>query len=339
VVVRDGEIVGEGWHRRAGEAHAEPQALARAGEAARGATLFVTLEPCAHHGRTPPCAQAIVAAGIARVVACHRDPDPRVAGRGFAWLEAAGIRVETGARLAEAVELNLAYLVERILGRPALTLKWAASLDGRTATAGGESRWISGPRARRFALELREEHDAVLVGSGTVRADDPRLTRRLGRARGPILRVIADRGLSTPAAARIFDESGPVLVYTERDDAGAADALRRRGAEVVRLGSVGPPEMLADLGRRGVQSVLLEGGGRLAGTFFDSGCWDRVVAVTAPLLIGGAAAPAPLGGRGAGDLASSERLAGVRVRRMGEDLVTTGIRSGCLRDLFASVGG
>ena len=338
MVVRDGRVVGEGWHRRAGGPHAETVALERAGGEARGATLYVTLEPCAHHGRTPPCADAVVAAGIERVVACHRDPDPRVAGRGFARLEAAGIRVETGARIAEAVELNLSYLVEKTRGRPALTLKWAASLDGRTATAAGESRWISGPEARRLALELRDEHDAVLVGSGTILADDPRLTRRLGRAPGPILRAVADRGLRTPPGARLFDGTGAIVVYTERGGAKRAEALRERGAEVVRLASLEPAALLADLGRRGVQSVLLEGGGTLAAAFFESGAWDRVVAVTAPLLIGGATAPAPLGGRGVGDLAGAERLERVRVRRVGEDWVTTGIRSGCLRDLFASVG-
>ncbi len=208
VLVRDGEVVGSGWHRQAGGPHAEVEALREAGahseDAARGATLFVTLEPCAHHGRTPPCADAVIAAGIARVVACHRDPDPRVSGEGFAKLRAAGIAVESGFLVEEAVKLNLAFLIAATLGRPAVTLKWAMSLDGRIATATGESQWISSPRGRRWALELREEHDAILVGSGTLLADDPRLDRRLGLSAGPNLRVVLDRRLRTPPTARLL---------------------------------------------------------------------------------------------------------------------------------------
>ena len=234
VVVRDGEVVGEGFHLRAGEPHAEPLALAAAGERARGATIYVTLEPCAHTGRTPPCADALIAAGIARVVAAHRDPDPRTAGGGFARLRAAGIEVESGLLAEEAIKLNLAWLVSRAFGRPGVTLKWAMSLDGRIASAGGESRWISGPAARRWALALREEHDAILVGVGTILADDPRLDRRLGKAAGPIVRVVLDRQLRTPDSAQLFRIPGPVLVYTESDDAARIAALalpeRRRAA-------------------------------------------------------------------------------------------------------------
>ena len=249
---RDGEIVGEGFHLRAGEPHAEILALAAAGERARGATLFVNLEPCSHHGRTPPCAEALVAAGIARVVACHRDPDSRVSGRGFERLRRAGIAVEVGDRLAEAVELNLRFLVNRVLSRPAVTLKWAMSLDGKIATAAGESQWISGPAARRWALALREEHDAILVGVGTVLADDPRLDRRLGKAESPILRVVLDRRLRTPPAARLFGVPGPVVIYSESHDAARFRELSGRGAEVVRLPEVTPATVLADLGGREV---------------------------------------------------------------------------------------
>ena len=339
VVVRDGAVVGEGWHRRAGEPHAEVHALAAAGARARGATLYLNLEPCAHHGRTPPCCEAVKAAGIARVVACHADPDPRVAGAGFAFLRAAGIEVETGRLAGEAIELNLAYLVERTLGRPAVTLKWGASLDGRIATASGESRWITGERARHRALELREEHGAVLVGSGTALADDPRLTRRLGRGVGELVRAVADRRLRLPPGAALLGEPGPVVVYTESDEPAARAELEARGAEVVRLERVTPAAMLADLGRRGVQAVLVEGGAALAGAFFDAGTWERVVAFTAPLLVGGEGAPAPLGGGGSRRLAEAVRLERVRVRRAGDDVWTTGIRSSCLRDLFASVAG
>jgi diaminohydroxyphosphoribosylaminopyrimidine deaminase/5-amino-6-(5-phosphoribosylamino)uracil reductase len=338
VVVAGGEVVGEGWHRRAGEPHAEVLALAAAGERARGATLHVTLEPCAHHGRTPPCADAVVAAGVRRVVACHRDPDARVGGRGFERLAAAGIELEVGRLAVEAIELNLAYLVTRVLGRPAVTLKWAASLDGRIATVSGESRWITGERARRAALELRETHDAILVGSGTLLADDPRLTRRLGRAGRPILRAVADRRLRTPAAARLFDEPGPAVVYTESTDAGRRAALERRGAEVVVLPAVDPAGMLADLAGRSVLGVLVEGGGRLAGAFFDAGLWDRVAAFAAPIVIGGEQAAPAVGGAGAASLAAAGRLAHVRRRRLGEDLLVTGIREECSRALFESVG-
>ncbi len=338
MLVRDGVLVGEGWHRRPGEAHAEPLAIAAAGQLARGATLYVTLEPCAHHGRTAPCVDAILEAGIVRVVACHRDPDPRVAGRGFASLAAAGVAIEVGERALDAIELNLSYLVERTLGRPAITLKWAASLDGRIATASGESQWLTGEPARRRALELREEHGAILVGSGTLLADDPRLDRRLGRAEGPILRAVADRRLRTPAAARIFDTPGPVVVYTRSADAGRRRELEGRGAEVVVTADAGPAAIVADLARRKVQSLLIEGGGELAAAFFDAGLWDRVATFTAPVLVGGAGAPGPLGGRGVARLAQAGRLERVVRRRVGGDLLTTGIRAECLRDLSAHAG-
>lgn len=329
----DGEIVGEGWHRRPGEPHAEVLALAAAGERARGATLFLNLEPCAHFGRMPPCADAVIAAGVARVVACQGDPDPRTAGKGFARLAAAGIAVEVGERREEAVELNLAFLVDRVLGRPAVTLKWAASLDGRIATAAGESQWITGAAARRGALELREEHDAIAVGSGTLLADDPRLDRRLGLAGGPNLRVVADRRLRAPATARLFSAAGAIVVYTENEDATRRAALARAGAEVVVLPAVTPAAMLADLHGRGIQSLLVEGGATLAGAFHDAGLWDRATVFLAPRLLGGTGAPAALGGHGVRELAQAVALERLAVRRVGEDLRITGMRSGCSRDL------
>jgi diaminohydroxyphosphoribosylaminopyrimidine deaminase / 5-amino-6-(5-phosphoribosylamino)uracil reductase len=338
VLAADGRVVGEGWHRRVGEPHAEVVALAAAGEAARGATLVVTLEPCAHFGRTPPCVDAVLAAGVRRVVASHRDPDPRTAGAGFARLAAHGVEVEVGLGAREAIALNLPFLVSRVFGRPAVTLKWAASLDGKIATAGGESRWITGVAARRRALELREEHDAVLVGSGTALADDPRLTRRLGRAGRPIVRVVLDRRLRLSPRARLLAEPGELLVYTASRDVERAAALAAAGAEVVGLETPEPGEVLADLGRRGVQSVLVEGGGEVAAAFFAAGVWDRVVAFVAPSLIGGAAAPSPLAGAGIAGLASRGRLAATEFRRRGEDFEVTGIRERCLLDLSSSVG-
>ena len=330
VVVQGGEVVGSGWHRQVGGPHAEVEALREAGDSARGATLYVTLEPCSHFGRTPPCVNAVLAAGIAKVVACHGDPDPRVAGRGFAKLREAGVEVEVGILAKEAIRLNLRFLVAATLKRPAVTLKWAMSLDGRIATATGQSQWISSPQGRRWALALREEHDAILVGSGTVLADDPRLDRRLGLAAGPNLRVVMDRRLRTPPGARLFTVDGPVLIYTQ--------AAGRERAGVVVLLSVEPAAVLADLYDRGVRSVLVEGGAEVLASFVSSGCYDRVMVDCAPLLIGGKGAPGPLAGAGFPELAAAARLEELEARKRGGDLILTGYRQGCLPALSQSVG-
>ena len=339
VVVREGRIVGEGYHAQRGGPHAETEALRAAGEAARGATLYVNLEPCNHEGATPPCTKAILEAGIRRVVLCHRDPNRQVAGGGAAVLSGRGLRVDSGLLADEARRLNLHYVVRHVLERPAITLKWAMSLDGRVATRTGESQWISGPPSRRLALDLRESHDAILVGSGTLLADDPRLNRRRQRAEGPILRVILDRRLRTPPAARLFSIAGPVLLYT----AGGGESrrrrmevLRERGATVVVLPQVEPVAVVADLARRGVGSLLVEGGSTVAGAFAAAGLYDRVCAVVAPLLIGGHAAPGPLGGSGSPHLAAAPRLEGLRTGRRGPDVVLEGLREGCLRELSAN---
>jgi diaminohydroxyphosphoribosylaminopyrimidine deaminase/5-amino-6-(5-phosphoribosylamino)uracil reductase len=334
VLVRDGEVVGSGWHRQVGGPHAEVEALREAGSQARGATLYVTLEPCAHHGRTPPCAEAVVAAGVSRVVACHADPDPRVSGRGFAKLREAEIEVEVGTLVAEAVRLNLRFLVAATLQRPEVTLKWAMSLDGKIATATGESHWISSPKARQWSLGLREEHDAILVGSGTVLADDPRLDRRLGLALGPNLRVILDRRLRTPPEATLLTVPGPVLIYTESTDPERRKALEAQGAEVVVLAVVEPGVVLADLYQRGIRSVLVEGGGEVLASFVASGLYDQVMVDCAPLLIGGKSAPTPLGGEGFQALASAARLEDLEVRRRGGDLLILGLRQGCMSTLL-----
>ena len=293
VLVRDGAVVGEGWHRRVGGPHAEVEALAAAGERARGATLYSNLEPCCHHGRTPPCTDALLAAGVARVVASHRDPDPRVAGRGFARLREAGVEVEVGALADEAAALNLPFLTAHDARPP-----------GGDAQVGDEPRRQDRHRRRREPLdlvaggaevgaELREEHDAILVGSGTALADDPLLTRRLGLAAGPILRVVLDRRLRLPATAKMLGEEGEVLIFTESGDEQRRAALEERGARVERLESVDPAAVLAALHARGVQSVLVEGGAEAHAAFVASGLWDRVEAACAPLLIGGREAPAP----------------------------------------------
>lgn len=338
VLVQGDEIVGRGWHRQVGGPHAEIEALRDAGERARGATLYVTLEPCSHHGRTPPCADAVIAAGVAKAVACHRDPDPRVSGRGFERLRAAGIAVEVGPLLEEAVRLNWRFLIAATLGRPAVTLKWAMSLDGRIATAAGESQWISSPAGRRWALALREEHDAVLAGIGTVLADDPRLDRRLGLAGSPGIRVVLDRRLRIAPTARLFTEGrGAVLIYAEREDLEARRVLAQKDAIVIIQRPVEPRAVLADLYARGVRSVLVEGGSEVHGSFLTSGCYDQVAVDCAPLLIGGRGAPAPLGGAGFQALADAARLDGLTARRLGGDLILTSFRKGCLPDLFNSV--
>jgi diaminohydroxyphosphoribosylaminopyrimidine deaminase/5-amino-6-(5-phosphoribosylamino)uracil reductase len=338
VVARGDEVVGSGWHRQAGGPHAEVEALGEAGPRARGATLYVTLEPCSHFGRTPPCVDAVLAAGIARVVACHGDPDPRVAGGGFGRLRAAGVEVEVGTLAAEAIRLNLRFLVAATLRRPAVTLKWAMSLDGRIATATGQSQWISSPQGRRWALALREEHDAILVGSGTVLADDPRLDRRLGLAVRPNARVVIDRRLRVPPGARLLGVPGPVLIYTQSPDRQRREALEVRGAEVVAMPAVEPAAVLADLYGRGLRSVLVEGGAGALASFVESGCYDRVMVDCAPLLIGGEGAPGPLGGEGFAALTSAARLEELEARRRGGDLILTGYRNGCLQALSSSVG-
>jgi len=352
VVTSGGEIVGEGWHRRAGGEHAEAAALRVAGNAALDGTLYVTLEPCNHHGRTPPCADRVIESGVKRVVFAHRDPNPEVTGGGGDRLRAVGVRVEGGLLAGQAVELNVPFLTRVVHRRPAVTLKWAMSLDGRIATATGDSQWISSERGRRWALHLREEHQAIVVGSGTALADEPRLNRRLDRAEGPILRVVLDRRLRLSSRARMFEVEGPVVVYSEepegagssasaraRDWMARRDRLRRAGAEVVGLSAVEPSGVLEDLFDRGVSSVLVEGGGEVLAAFSGSGLWDRAAVCCAPLLIGGAEAPGPLGGDGPRRLADAWRLDELRLSRRGRDVILLGYRQGCLPELSRSVGG
>ena len=338
VVVRHGEVVGEGYHRRLGGPHGEIEALRAAGDAARGATLYVNLEPCSHHGRTPPCAEAVVKAGIRRVVACHQDPNPRVAGQGFEHLRQSGLEVEFGSLVEDAVRLNWRFLAAMVYQRPAVTLKWAMSLDGRIATSTGQSQWISSPKGRRWGLAQREEHDAILVGSGTALADDPRLDRRLGKASGPNVRVIVDRRLRLSSQARLFERPGDILVYTRSSSSGRKP-LEARGAVVVGLQDPSPPAVLEDLYQRGVQSVLVEGGGRIHDAFVRAGCFDRVAVDCAPMLIGGESAPGPLGGDGFPELSEAPRLAGLKLERRGQDVILSGFRERCLQDLSASVEG
>ncbi len=295
VLVRQGRVVGEGWHQRAGEPHAEVLALRDAGEAARGATAYVTLEPCSHYGRTPPCAEALVAAGVARVVAAMEDPNPRVAGAGLARLRAAGVAVEVGLMAAEAEALNIGFVSRMRRGRPWLRLKSAASLDGRTALASGESRWITGEPARRDVQRWRARASALITGVDTVLADDPRLDVRpeeLGcdPGRAP-LRVIVDSRLRTPADARLFRRPGAVLIATVSEDPLPRRALEAAGAEVLPLpaeasGRVSLAALLEALARREANELHLEAGPTLSGAFLAQGLVDELVLYQAPLFLG-----------------------------------------------------
>jgi diaminohydroxyphosphoribosylaminopyrimidine deaminase/5-amino-6-(5-phosphoribosylamino)uracil reductase len=331
VVARDGQIVAVGYHARAGDAHAEVNALRAAGEAARSADLYVTLEPCTVTGRTAPCVEAVIAAGPRRVVAAMLDPNPAVAGRGVAALRAAGIVVEVGLRHIEAERLNRFYLTHMRTGRPFVTAKFAASLDGRIATRTGESRWISSAPAREAAHHLRHRHDAVMVGATTAVRDDPALTVRLGdsAARQP-LRVVVDSNLRTPASARLFEPGGgPVLIATTAAaPADRASGLRAAGAEILELpareGRVDLSSLLSTLGDRQILSVLAEGGAEVLGSLRDAGLIDAVVAILTPRLIGGGAAPAAMAGEGAASLAEAVELADLEAERVGVDLIVTG---------------
>jgi diaminohydroxyphosphoribosylaminopyrimidine deaminase / 5-amino-6-(5-phosphoribosylamino)uracil reductase len=326
VLVGDGRVVGEGFHRAAGTAHAEAVALAAAGAAAAGATCYVTLEPCAHQGRTPPCADALVAAGVARVVAAMPDPDPRVDGAGLARLRAAGVEVGVGVGAASAAEQNAAYLTHRRLGRPRVTLKAAASLDGKVAAPDGTSQWITGPAARADGHRLRAEADAVLVGAGTALADDPRLTVRLpGHAARQPLRVLADATGRVGADGHLFDGEAETLVATTpAAPAAAVDAWKAAGAEVIVCRQAPAGVDLEDLARglagRGVLELLVEGGPRLQASLWAAGLADRLVWYLAPLAIGGDRAPGLLGGAGAPTLAGARRLRLASVDRLGDDL-------------------
>lgn len=289
VLVRDGRIVGEGWHERAGEPHAEVHALRIAGELARGATAYVTLEPCSHHGRTPPCAEALVAAGVTRVVAAMRDPNPLVAGSGLAMLQAAGIETACGLLENEARELNIGFVARMTRGRPWLRLKVAASLDGKTALNNGVSQWITGPEARRDGHRWRARACAILTGIGTVRDDDPQLSvREVETPRQP-LRVVVDSQLETPLTAKIL-RGGKVLVAAAVDDEKRANSLRAVGAEVVVLpnphGKVELKALLEELGRRGINEVHAEAGFKLNGSLLREGLVDELLLYLAPCLIG-----------------------------------------------------
>ncbi len=296
-----GTLVGEGFHARAGTPHAEVHALAQAGERARGGTLIVTLEPCCHHGRTPPCADAVIAAGISRVVVAMADPNPQVAGGGIARLQAAGIAVIAGPGEAEARALNRAFVHRISTGRPLGILKWAMSLDGRTALSNGASQWISGPPARAWVHRLRSQCDAVIVGGGTLRADDPLLTSRGQRNPEP-LRVVLSRRLELPDTAQLWDTAAAATLVAHGPEAPgqararlAAICAAHPGLEALELTSCSATALMQALAQRGCNQVLWECGPELAAAALREGCVQQVAAVIAPKLLGGQAARTPLG--------------------------------------------
>ncbi|WZP01050.1 bifunctional diaminohydroxyphosphoribosylaminopyrimidine deaminase/5-amino-6-(5-phosphoribosylamino)uracil reductase RibD [Isosphaeraceae bacterium EP7] len=332
VIVRDGRLISVGHHRKFGGPHAEVEALSRAGVDARGSTLYVTLEPCCHFGKTPPCADAVVGAGVIRVVAAMRDPFPRVAGGGFARLRSAGIQVEIGLLSPETIRLNGPFFKRVLTGLPYVTAKWAMTLDGKIATADGDSRWISGPASRLRVHELRGRVDAIVIGIGTALADDPELTARPPGPRTPA-RVVLDSQALLPPTGRLARSAReiPVIVgVTDRAPSDRRSSLIDAGCEVIEFGGMGSVPILAllkTLGDRGMTNLLVEGGGRVIGSFFDAGQIDELDAYLAPILEGGEHGRGPMLGRGSALMSEARRLVDCRYEILDGDVRIRGTLS------------
>lgn len=333
VVVRDGQIVGEGWHQLFGEAHAEVNALKAAGDMSQGATIYVTLEPCCHHGKTPPCTDALLRAGVARVVAAMADPFPQVAGRGAEQLREAGVDIEIGLLGDEAARQNAPYLRLLSSGRPYVHAKWAMSLDGKIATRTGDSRWISNESSRRIVHELRGRMDGILVGIGTALADDPQLTARPPGPRVP-KRIVLDATAKLPLASKLVQTAReiPVLIAVGMGaDPARLEALRGAGCEILVFPEANPglidvSALLQELGKRRWTNLLVEGGSQVFAAFFESDAIDEVHAFMAPTLVGGRDAPSPLGGLGVAAMADALRLQEVQMRIVDGDVYIRGVR-------------
>ncbi|EAX48596.1 riboflavin biosynthesis protein RibD [Thermosinus carboxydivorans Nor1] len=345
VIVKDGTIVGEGWHHRAGTPHAEIHAINQAGDLAKDATLYVTLEPCSHYGRTGPCVQAIVQAGITRVVAAMTDPNPLVAGQGFKFLRENGVEVIEGVLATEAAQLNEVFIKWITTKMPFGILKTAMSLDGKIATYTGHSRWITGLPARTRVHEWRSKYDAILVGVGTVVADNPELTARLiPNGKNP-LRIVADSLARTPLNAKIVtDGKAPTIIaVTPEAPSDRIAALKASGAEVIQVAR-GPDgidlrSLFAYLGSRSVTSVMIEGGGALGASALAANVVDKVYWFIAPKIIGGRSAPGPIGGMGAEYLEQAVELENTAIECVGEDfLVTAYIKKREGRDVYRTCG-
>lgn len=330
IVDDEGNIVGEGYHHKAGEPHAEVNALAEAKYLAKGATAYVTLEPCAHYGRTGPCCVALARAGIKKVVVACTDPNPKVAGQGIEYLRLQGVEVVTGVCEKEALRLNERFFTWITKERPFITLKYAMTLDGKIATANADSKWITGEAARTFAHRLRRQHDAVLVGIGTVLADDPELTTRMVQGKNPV-RVVLDTKLRISLMATVLNPAAETIIFTgmeaDEDKANALDALPN--VEVVRLsaeeGKLPIAKVVAALAERGITSLLVEGGSSVHGAFYDAGLADRVYAFVAPKIIGGKNALTAVGGEGSEFVAEGWLLEEVEVQKLGTDIMVTGL--------------
>ncbi|MDP2663662.1 MAG: bifunctional diaminohydroxyphosphoribosylaminopyrimidine deaminase/5-amino-6-(5-phosphoribosylamino)uracil reductase RibD [Dehalococcoidia bacterium] len=342
VLVRDGAVVGQGYTQPPGSWHAEVMALGQAGEMARGATLYVTLEPCCHFGRTPPCTRSIIDAGVQEVRMALLDPNPRVDGRGKATLEEAGIEVRVGERQDEAAGLNEAFIKHVTTGLPLVIVKFASSLDGKIATRSGDSKWITGEAARGRVHEVRDTVDAVMVGVRTLLADNPQLTARLearpeGRPERQPLRVIVDSQGRTPPEALVLQCPGcTIIATTAAIEPDRAKALKEAGAELLYLpernGMVDLAALLKVMGKREVTSVLVEGGGALIASLLEGNLVDKVMAFIAPVLIGGRDAPTAMEGQGIATMAHAIRLRRSRVEVLGEDVLITGYSGFCAAD-------
>ena len=337
IVVKDGAVIGQGYTQPPGSWHAEVIALKQAGEEARGSTMYVTLEPCCHYGRTPPCSRAIIAAGISDVHLAMLDPNPLVSGKGKQELEQEGIRVYVGEHEEEAGEINEAYAKFITTGMPFVTAKFAMSLDGKIATRSGDSKWISGSEARRYVHYLRYTNDAIMAGVNTILADDPQLTFRYGEREATVrkqpLRVIVDSKGRTPVTSRVFAEPGKTLLAVGKQlTPDQQKAFARVGAESVELpseeGMVDLERLLKLLGEREITSVLVEGGGVLLGSLFDRGLVDKVVAFIAPVIIGGEQARTAIGGKGVDKVVDCIKLERVKTRSYDRDLMFSGYVGG-----------
>lgn len=333
VVVKDGEVVGQGYTQPPGSAHAEVMALKQAGKKARGSSLYVTLEPCSYYGRTPPCTKAIIDAGISEVHMAMLDPNPLVCGNGESELEREDIRTYVGEHEEEARQINESYIKYITTGIPFVTVKFAVSMDGKIATENGDSKWISSDEARNFGHYLRYTADAIMAGANTVITDDPHLTCRYagkgGKAKKQPLRVIVDGKGRTPVVAQIFKEPGSVLIaIDEKIDGEKKKSYVEAGAEVLELpseeGMVDLTILLRSLGEREITNVLVEGGGILLGSLFDQGLVDKVIAIIAPMIIGGGGAKTPVAGKGVDRVIDAIRLERVSVEKYGVDLMIAG---------------
>ena len=333
VIAQGGTVIGEGWHQRFGDAHAEVNALRHAGDKARGATAYVTLEPCSHHGKTPPCSQALIEAGIARVIIAMADPFPQVAGNGIQQLQEAGIDVSVGLLEAEARQLNAPYLKLLSTGRPWVIAKWAMTLDGRIASHAGSSQWISGKASRAVVHKLRGRVDAVIVGRGTAEADDPQLTARMSDATPArsATRVVFDADAALSPESKLVKSAAdiPVIIVASVDASREhVERLESSGCEVLRIKSSSRAQQikvfLNELGARRMTNVLIEGGGQLLGSFFDAGQVDEVHAFIAPKLIGGDAALSPILGLGIADMHDAIQLQHRHIEQLGEDVYIRG---------------